>query len=187
MENKEVASVRTVTGELIGGFFLYGILFGVLYSIIFYFVSKVIPEDSYMLSAIISVILNGFLSFITWRCSIFTTFRKRTINQFDINTVMRNLIVFIIIIYIINTAFNFKNINDKLNQLINSNSSFAEKYMDYFYDDDEIKKYQEEKEKTIKEVKNKLYPSFILLNSGLLAVNIVIVLMQKKYISKNSI
>ena len=31
LENKQSAKIKTITGELIGGFILYGIAFGVLY------------------------------------------------------------------------------------------------------------------------------------------------------------
>lgn len=40
MENKQIATVRKITGELIGGFILYGIVFGILYDIFLFLTVK---------------------------------------------------------------------------------------------------------------------------------------------------
>ena len=63
LENKQVATVRTITGELIGGFILYGIVFGILYSFIYSAITKRISEDSLILTAIIAIILQGITVF----------------------------------------------------------------------------------------------------------------------------
>ena len=68
MENKQIATVRTITGELIGGFFLYGIVFsilyGILYSILYPVISNSIPSDYSIFKAIIAIILKNLFSFI---------------------------------------------------------------------------------------------------------------------------
>ena len=44
LENKQIATVRTITGELIGGFILYGIVFGILYSFIYSAITNRVSE-----------------------------------------------------------------------------------------------------------------------------------------------
>jgi len=45
------ATVRTITGELIGGFLLYGIVFSFLYRILYSAISNRISSDSLILTA----------------------------------------------------------------------------------------------------------------------------------------
>ena len=73
LENKQVATVRTITGALIGGFILYGIVFSILYSFIYSAITNRISEDSLILTAIIAIILQGITIFCIWRCSIANT------------------------------------------------------------------------------------------------------------------
>ena len=76
LENKQIATVRTITGELIGGFLLYGIAFSILYNIAYSAILNRISSDSLILTAIITIILQGITVFCIWRCSIATTFKK---------------------------------------------------------------------------------------------------------------
>lgn len=187
MENKEVATVRKITGELIGGFLLYGIAFGILYNIVYAAISNRISSDSLILTAIIAIILQGIAVFCVWRCSIATTFRKRVINRNDVKTVMRNLIIFTVIICFITTLMNFLEVNEKVDKTIQSDLMLSEFFMKYEYDFDEIAKYQGEIEKAISEVKTKLYTYLGVLEIGLLAVYLGVVLLQKKAILKHAV
>ncbi len=189
MENKQVATVRTITGELIGGFILYGIVFGILYSIIYSAITNRISEDSLLLTAIITIILQGITVFCVWRCSIVTTFRKRLVEANNVNIVMKNLMIFTVIICVINAIINFSKINDTVEETINSDANIiiSETYMKYLYDEEEIAKYEAEKEKIVNETKKNLYTYLTILEIGLLVVYIGIVLLQKNAILKYAI
>lgn len=104
MENKQIATVRKITGELIGGFILYGIVFGILYDILYNSIANKISEN-YILLAIIAIILQGIIGFCIWRCSIATTFRNRLIEKNNVKTVMKNLIIFTVIICILTAIY----------------------------------------------------------------------------------
>lgn len=60
MENKQIATVRKITGELIGGFILYGLVFGILYNILYSNIANKISEN-YIVLAIITIILQGII------------------------------------------------------------------------------------------------------------------------------
>ena len=186
LKNKEVATVRTITGELIGGFILYGLVFGILYSFIYSAIINRIPEDSSILTAIIAIILQGITVFCVWRCSIATTFRKRLIEKDDVKTVMKNLIIFTVIISFLTAMINFAQVNETVENEINSKLTVSEMYMKYLYDydDDEIAQYDEKKKKIISETKSRLYTYLAVLEIGLLAVYLGVVPLQKKAILK---
>lgn len=175
MEDKQVATVRTITGELIGGFVLYGIVFGILYRII----SRVISTDSLILTAIIAIVLQGIRVFCTWRCSIATTFRKRLIDRNDVQTVMKNLMIFTIILFLISGLMNYSDINKSLKTI----EKMTEAYMYYVDDPEAISQYKAENEKNISE----LYTYLTVLEIGLLAVYLGAVPLQKKAILKHAV
>lgn len=189
LENKQVATVRTITGELIGGFILYGIVFSILYSFIYPAITNRISEDSLILTAIIAIILQGITVFCVWRCSIATTFRKRLIETNDVKTVMKNLMIFTVVICFLTALMNFAQVNETVEDTINSDASLriSETYMQYLYDDEEIAQYEAEKEKIISETKTKLYTYLAVLEIGLLAVYLGVVPLQKKAILKYAV
>lgn len=187
MEDKEVATVRTITGELIGGFLLYGIVFSILYSIVYAAISNRISSDSLILTAIIAIILQAITVFCIWRCSIATTFRKKAIDRNDVKTVMKNLIIFTVIICLITALINFLKVNEKIEKSIQSNLMLSEIFMKYKYNADEKAKYQAEKDKVISEAKTKIYTYLGILEIGLLAVYLGVVPLQKKAILKHAV
>lgn len=190
LENKQVATVRTITGELIGGFILYGIVFGILYSSIYSAITNTIPENySLVLKAIIAILLQGIIVFFIWRCSIATTFRKRLIETNDVKKVIKNLMIFTVIICFITAMINFMQVNQTVEETINSDArlKISETYMQYLYDDEEIAQYKAEKEKLIGETKTKLYTYLIVLEIGLLVVYLGVVPLQKKAILKYAV
>ena len=189
LENKQVATVRTITGELIGGFILYGIVFGILYSFIYSAITNRISEDSLILTAIIAIILQGITVFCVWRCSIATTFRKRLIETDNVKSVMKNLMIFTVIICFLTTFMNFARVNETVEDAINSNTSvmMSETYMQYLYDDEELAQYKAEKEKIISETKTKLYTYLAVLEIGLFGIYLGVVPLQKKAILKYAV
>lgn len=189
MENKEVATIRTITGELIGGYIIYGIIFEILNSIIIALISNIIPSDSLAITAIIAIFLQALSISLVWKFSIATTFRKRAIDKNDVSAVMKNLIIFVIIICIINISTNFAEVNQNINEAINSNVNLnlAENIMKYTYTEEQIAQYQSEKEKTIKEIKSKQYTYLAILETGIVIIYLSIVSLQKKSILKHAV
>ena len=189
MENKEIATVRTITGELIGGFILYGIVFSFLYSFIYSSIANTFSDDSLILKAILAIILQGITAFCVWRCSIATTFRKRLIETDDVKKVMKNLIIFTIILCVITAMMNFSEVNKTIEEIINSDANImmSETFMNKFYNDEQIAQYEAEKEKIINEAKTKLYTYLAVLEIGLIAVYLCVVPLQKKAILKYSV
>ena len=189
LENKEIATIRTITGELIGGFLLYGIVFSILYNFIYSAITNKIAEDALILIAVIAIILQGITVFCIWRCSIATTFRKRLIGRADVKKVMRNLMIFTVIVCIVSAIMNFVEVNKSVDEAIDSNANItmAESYMRYIYDDDEIAQYEAQKEQVINETKTKLYMYLAVLEIGLLVVYLGVIPLQKKAILKYAV
>ena len=174
MSHKEVTTIRKATGELIGGFLLYGIPFGILYSLIYNHIVNKIVGDSYIAMIIITIIV-----FFIWQSSTATTFKKRALYREDVSIVMRNLTIFTIIISVVSAITNFNEVNSKFDRLEKSYDSLS--YMFKSYDDDQLKQYQEKKQKIVDEAKSRLYGYLAVLDVGLFVVYLGVLPFEKKY------
>ena len=183
MSHKEVTTIRKATGELKGGFLLYGIPFGILYSLIYNHIVNKIVGDSYIAMIIITIILQGIIVFFIWQSSTATTFKKRALYREDVSIVMRNLTIFTIIISVVSAITNFNEVNSKFDRLEKSYDSLS--YMFKSYDDDQLKQYQEKKQKIVDEAKSRLYGYLAVLDVGLFVVYLGVLPFEKKFLLKH--
>lgn len=184
MEDKELVTSGKITQSLIGNWLLWGIVFGFLYSIIFSLITS--KMESMVLVAIIAIIFQGIIAFIVWKLSTSSSFKKKTIVYDDVPKVMKNLIIFTIVICIFNSIYNISTVNSSIDKALQSDYKlkYIESMMSYLYNDAQIEKYQAQKEEMIKETKSKLYTYLIILEIGLTAVYLAVLPLEKKEILK---
>lgn len=184
MENKEIVTSGKMTQSLIGNWLLWGIVFGILYSFIYNIIAS--STESMLVVALIAIVLQGITAIIVWKCSTSSSFKKKTISYDDIPTIMKNLVIFTIVICVITAIYNISNVNATIDKAIESNYQlkFSESMMSYLYDDEQIAEYQKEKEKAIEELKSKLYTYLIILEIGLTVVYLAVLPLEKKFILK---
>lgn len=183
IERKFVTTGK-MTGELIGGYIIYGFLFGLLYSIIITITSEYI--ESSILKLILSIVLQGITVYIVWKFSIKSAFKKMTIHTHEVSKVMKNLIIFTIVICLLTGIYNFKKVSSNFDEEIDSNIGLIlnDRYASYLYDDEEMEEYKSKKEKTISDAKAKLYGYLAVLQIGLLAVYLGVLPLEKKIMLK---
>ena len=184
MENKEVATVGEITKHLILGYLIYGIVFGIGYSLVYSLISKILPQDALFFRVIVGIFLNGIVAFYLWRYTINKTFDCRKINYRDVESVMKNMRIFVIVICIISALANFLDINETFESEINSSLSLSlsEAYINYIYNDEQKAQYQKQKEEAIEEAKSKAYRYAIIMEVGVLAVSLWVVKKQEEEI-----
>lgn len=189
MENKEVATVKKITVELVCGFIVYGIPFAILYSIVYSVISSIISSEALIIKAIIAIILQGIGVYFIWKFNIDSTFKKISISRNDVPAVMKNIMIFTIILCAINAIMNFSEVNQLVDETINSSASvkFSERFMRYTYTPEQMGQYEIEKQKAIKKTKAKLYIYLAVLEIGVSAVYLGAVPLQKDSILKYAV
>lgn len=189
MNEKEITTTGKMTGDLIGGFFLYGIIGGIIYSIVYALIVKSLFSGSPILTAITAVILQGITVYFVWKGSTASAFKKKTIYNNDVPTVMRNLIIFTIIICVISAAYNFIQVNSKIENELNSDPvlKLHESYMSLLYTAEEKAEYDIKKEEAISKAKTQLYIYLAVLEIGLLVVYLGVLPIEKKNILKYTV
>ena len=184
MENKEMASAGKISQRLMGYWLLWGLLFGLIYSFSFALISNLV--ESIVVKVIIAVIAQGGLDIIVWKLSTSSAFKKRTMSKTDVPTVMRNLIIFTIIVCIFTGIYNFFSANTAMDEAINSNYKLKlyENMMSRVYSDEQMAEYNKEKAKLIADAKKQANTYVIMLEIGLAAVYLGVLVLEKKEILK---
>ena len=184
MENKEFVSSAKMSGKLIGNWLAWGISVGLIYTFIYNAITM--SMDSLILKSIVSIVLQGVLAILLWKLSTMSSFKKSTISYNDIPAVMRNLIIFTIVICIFFVIYNIIRFNSSMDQAVNSNwqLQYKEKVLSKLYSSEQMAEYNKEKEKIISEVKGKFTSSLILLEIGLTAVYLAVLPLEKKELIK---
>ena len=184
MENKEIVSSGKISQQLMCYWLLWGLLVGLIYTFIFSLINVAI--ESIIIEAILAVILQGIIAIIVWKLSTSSSFKKKTISYNDVPIVMRNLIIFTIVICIITGIYHFLSVDSSMDEFINSNYElkYNERMMSYLYTDEEMDKYNKEKEKIIEETKSKVYTYLVIIEIGLTAVYLGVLPLEKREILK---
>lgn len=174
MENKDLISSKKMSQKLIGMWILWGLLFGFIYSFVFSLLTVFI--NSVIIEAIISIILQGLMAFILWKLSTTSAFKNNTVSIDDVPTIIRNLVIFTIIICILNGVYNISQVNSSIDEIINNDYQLkiSESYMKILYNTEELTEYNIQKEKSIKEAKKQAYTYLIILNIGLTVVYLAV-------------
>lgn len=184
MENKEFVSSAKMSGKLIGNWLAWGIPVGLIYTFIYNAITM--SMDSLVLKSIVSIVLQGVLAILLWKLSTMSSFKKSTISYNDIPVVMRNLIIFTIVVCIFSGIYNIIRFNSSMDQAVNSNwqLQYKEKVLSKLYSSEQMAEYNKEKEKIISEVKGKYTSSLILLEIGLTAIYLAVLPLEKKELLK---
>ncbi len=166
------------------GGLLWGIVFGLVYSLLYAFITH--SMESLVLKAIIAIVMQGITTFIIWKFSTKSTFKKRTISYNDVPTVMRNLIIFTVIVCVINGIYNYSQVNSTIDEAVNSNYKlkYTESMMSYLYDDDQMAEYNKQKKDAIAKVKNQARTYLVILEIGLTAIYLAVLPLEKREILK---
>lgn len=181
MENKELVSSGKITQSLIGYWLLWSIAFGVIYGVIFGVLSSVIKST--VVLAIICIILQGITVFLIWKYSTHSSFKNKTISYNDVPKVMKNLIIFTVIICLVNSAYNFFNINNSINKTLSAKS--VSDLGESFYKTESLKAiYEELEQKAIANYKKQSYTYLAIIEIGLTVVYLAVLPLEKKEILK---
>lgn len=192
MEEKEVASVRKITGELIGGYILFSIVFGIVNRILINMIDNKIGNDMWILSLIITVIISGICIFLTYYTSTKVTFKKRSILYADVSAVIKNILIYTVVICTLSTIStcitamdNIQEVEEKVNS--NVRVKMQESLMQYYSTDKEIADYQNQKKEIVEQVKTQITILYVTLGVIQLAIYFGMIPIQKKWIMKYAV
>lgn len=188
-ENK-ILTANQMVGELLLSLVLYGVISFISYRIIYALTYKYFSENQqYVLLAFFVIVLQVLMVFIMFKLGNRKALKKGTIYKNDVPKVMSN-ISFVIVVLLLLQAFSiFASVDTAINTALEKDfgMKYRETLLSYLYDEDEMAIYQIEKEKAIKEVKNQLYKYLAIVETGICAVYVSAIFLEKKYLYNKAI
>lgn len=190
LNEKKIYTANQMTGELLLGIVLYGVIFYVIYRIIYklgaYFIED---NDNFLLiSGAMVLILQIIMVFVTFKLANIQAFKKGTIYKSDVGKVVKNISFVVIVLLLSQVLATFISVNSVVEETINDDLwlKYREKKMYAFYDDDEIEIYQTQKEKEIQELKNELYQYLAIVETGTIIIYVTAIILEKKSLYKRA-
>ena len=190
LNEKKIYTANQMTGELLLGIVLYGVICYVIYRIIYklgaYFIED---NDNFLLiSGAMVLILQIIMVFVTFKLANIQAFKKRTIYKSDVGKVVKNISFVVIVLLLSQVLATFISVNSVVEETINDDLwlKYREKTMYAFYDDDEIEIYQTQKEKEIQELKNELYQYLAIVETGTIIIYVTAIILEKKSLYKRA-
>ena len=181
---KELATTKKITQDLIGNWLLWGILFGIIYSMIYSLITR--SMESTIIKALIAIVMQGITAFVIWKVSTKSVFKNKSISYDDVPTVMKNLIIFTIVICVINGIYQFSKVNSTIDNAINSNFQlkYTESIMSDLYNNEKMAEYNKQKEDMIAKAKSQTYTYLAIMEIGLTGAYLAVLPLEKKEILK---
>ena len=186
-ENK-ILTANQMVGELLLSLVLYGAISFVLYRIIYALTYKYFSENQqYVLLAFF--VLQVLMVFIMFKLGNRKALKKGTIYKNDVPKVMSNISLVIVVLLLLQAFSIFASVDTAINTALEKDfgMKYRETLLSYLYDEDEMAIYQIEKEKAIKEVKNQLYKYLAIVETGICAVYVSAIFLEKKYLYNKAI
>lgn len=188
-ENK-ILTANQMVGELLLSLVLYGAISFVLYRIIYALTYKYFSENQqYVLLAFFVIGLQALMVFVMFKLGNRKALKKGTIYKNDVPKVMSNISLVIVVLLLLQAFSIFASVDTAINTALEKDfgMKYRETLLSYLYDEDEMAIYQIEKEKAIKEVKNQLYKYLAIVETGICAVYVSAIFLEKKYLYNKAI
>lgn len=190
LNEDKILTANQMVGELLLSLVLYGVISFVLYRIIYALTYKYFSENQqYVLLAFFVIGLQALMVFVMFKLGNKKALKKGTIYKEDVSKVMSNISFVIIVLLLIQAFSIFASIDTAIDTALEKDfgMKYRETLLSYLYDKDEMAIYQVEKEKAIKEAKSQMYKYLAIVETGICAVYISAIFLEKKYLYNKAI
>lgn len=183
LNGKKIYTANQMTGELLLGIVLYGVISYVVYRTA-YGLTVYFLEDNknFILLGFIVLALQALMVFVTFKLANRQAFKKGTIYKTEVGNVLKNISFVVIVILLIQVLGTFANVSSTVDEAVEDDLGlkYREHLMSIIYDDDDMAIYQAEKEKAIQEVKNKLYQYLAIVEVGIVVIYGTAIVLERK-------
>lgn len=185
MNERENVTTGKMTRDLIAGFLIFGILGSLVYSFLFGLISIKISTDSIILLSIVALIIQAIIVVLVWQASTSSAFKKRTINITEVSVIMKNLIIFTIVLCLGSTVMNYFDLEKSINKAINYDTTLSiSDSLSKYYSAEQKAEYEKQKNEIIEQAKSQAYTYFTVLEIGVLVIYLGALPLEKRFIMK---
>lgn len=184
---KEVGTAKKVAGSLIGNYFVYAIVAGLIYrNVISKFLQKSFG-DNITVMAIVSIACSALISFVLWKLSVVFTFNKMSLAKADVSKVMKKLVAFIVILCVISGALNYIDYKSSIDKTKHEQLERFEVAAKQYASSIDIQQYKEQLEAKMDEAVKPYTKTLIISLIGESVAYLAILILVRKDIMKRSV
>lgn len=183
LNEKKIYTANQMTGELLLGIVLYGVISYVVYRIAYGLTVHFLEDNKNFILLGFSVLaLQALMVFVTFKLANRQAFKKGTIYKTEVGNVLKNISFVVIVILLIQVLGTFANVSSTVDEAVEDDLGlkYREHLMSIIYDDDDMAVYQAEKEKAIQEAKNKLYQYLAIVEIGIIVIYGTAIVLERK-------
>ena len=183
LNEKKIYTANQMTGELLLGIVLYGVISYVVCRIAYGLTVHFFEDNkNFILLGFIVLALQALMVFVTFKLANRQAFKKGTIYKTEVGNVLKNISFVVIVILLIQVLGTFANVSSTVDEVVEDDLGlkYREHLMSIIYDDDDMAVYQAEKEKAIQEVKNKLYQYLAIVEIGIIVIYGTAIVLERK-------
>lgn len=168
-----------MTWKLIG----WNIVWGIIASLILQIprgITKSVTGENLFIYVIINLVLSAIASYLVWKFSILTAFKKYTVNRVQAGYIMKNLMIFVTILSILSCIIDVVESRNFTKELQDSSDFKKANILSSYLSKENKEAYNKKIEKSIKEAQGQvtIYTTFI--GVGGIIINIVALQLNKK-------
>ena len=183
LNEKKIYTANQMTGELLLGIVLYGVISYVVYRIAYGLTVHFLEDNkNFILLGFIVLALQALMVFVTFKLANRQAFKKGTIYKTEVGNVLKNISFVVIVILLIQVLGTFANVSSTVDEAVEDDLGlkYREHLMSIIYDDDDMAVYQAEIEKAIQEAKNKLYQYLAIVEIGIIVIYGTAIVLERK-------
>lgn len=168
-----------MTWKLIG----WNIVWGIIASLILQIprgIIKLITGDSLFIYVIINLVLSAIASYLVWKFSISTAFKNYTVNRVQAEYIMKNLMIFVIILSILSCIIDVLESRSFTKELQDSSDFKKANMLSSYLSKENKETYNKKVKKSIKEAQEQVTTYTAFIGIGGIIINIVVLQLNKK-------
>ena len=145
--------------------------------------------ESQIIQVITSIALQALMVFVAWFMSTKFTFKNKAIRHDDIRVVMKNLIIFSVIVCAVNAVYQFVQLNSAFDHAVESDYGLRvkEKMAEQIYGSQGMQEYYQQKSEAVAEAKRQSDIYLAVFELFSVVIFLAILPIEKKLISKHAI
>lgn len=183
LNEKKIYTANQMTGELLLGIVLYGLISYLAYRIFYRLLVYLLGNDkNFILLGVAVLILQILMVFVTFKLANRKAFKKGTIHKSDVGNVIKNISFVIIVVLLVQVIETFANVSSVVDEAVKNNFAlkYQESILSSIYDNDKMTVYNTEKEKAIQNLKNNLYQYLAIVEVGIIVIYGTTILLEKR-------
>ncbi len=168
MNERKYVSVGSFTSSIIFGHILYGILVTIVIAIVAMMLGNFLLFAPTWVQSAVAIVLSVIGTIVAWKLAVKSVLKKKTTDRSGIQSIVKNLFVFLVAMIVLGTVVDVINFENKINETIEiTNNRYENSILGDYY--------KTELEETVSQARKTEYTTLVISTIVDLVVNIAMI------------